>query len=136
AFDIFQEKAVNDVRVKSTKCEGQTMKKLVVICALVPLAFAEKKAKPKVVIEVVESQRSVREFSSTKPGTAAESTTNCNRTATARDTGGGTATANGATNCTTTTTPGKPATTTVTRIPLIHVQAIMPNGTHITLWCQ
>jgi hypothetical protein len=99
-------------------------------------AFAEKKERHKVVIEVVESQASVREVTSTQPGTAAKSRTNCQSSATAQDTGGGTAIANGTTNCNTTTTPGRPPTTTVTSIPQIHVQAMMPNKTHVTLWCQ
>src|SRR5579863_10064140 len=45
-------------------------------------------------------------------------------------------TANGSTTCTTTSTPGTPASTGVRSIPQAHVHAIMPDRTHITLWCQ
>jgi len=43
---------------------------------------------------------------------------------------------NANTDCTTTTVPGRPAQTIVTHIAQEHVSVIMPNGDHVTLWCQ
>jgi hypothetical protein len=94
------------------------------------------KDKPQITIQVVDTDASTRQFTYYVPGTSAQSTTNCNGNATAIDLGGGIATANGTTNCTTTTTPGRPPSTGVRYIPEAHVHAIMPDGTHITLWCQ
>src|SRR5882724_7113260 len=66
------------------------------------------KDKPRIEIKVVDAKRSERLISYTVPGTAADSTTNCNSHATATDLGGGMATANGTTSCETTTRPGMP----------------------------
>jgi hypothetical protein len=90
-------------------------------------------AKDKIVvtIQVVASQSSVREFTHNSPETAAKSTTSCNTTG---NSDGSYINAN--TDCTTTTTPGRPAQTHVTQIQQEHVSAIMPNGDHVTLWCQ
>jgi hypothetical protein len=94
------------------------------------------KDKPKLNIQVVDTQTSEREFTQYIPGTPATSTTNCDSNATVYGTGGGTAIGNGTTNCTTTTTPGRPASTVQNSIEQTHVRAIMPDGRHITLWCQ
>jgi hypothetical protein len=94
------------------------------------------KDKPRITIQVVGTDTSTRQFTYYVPGTNAHSNTNCDSNATAIDIGGGMTTANGTTNCTTTTTPGSPASTGVRNIPQAHVHAIMPDGTHITLWCQ
>ncbi|HEV2491587.1 MAG TPA: hypothetical protein VG204_00790 [Terriglobia bacterium] len=108
------------------------------ICFFCLLLFATNslgKNKRAVTIQVVDTQTSTRERAYYIPGTNAHSTTNCTSNATAVDLGG-TATANGTTDCTTTTTPGRPASTGVRYIPQAHVHAIMSNGAHITLWCQ
>lgn len=89
------------------------------------------KDKQMVTIQVVSSQASVREITSTAPATAAKSTTNCDTNGNVND---GYVNAN--TDCTTTTTPGRPAETHVTHIPQEHISAIMPNGNHVMLWCQ
>lgn len=94
------------------------------------------KDKPRITIQVVDTQTSTRERTYYVPGTNAQSRTNCDSNATAIDLGGGMASANGTTNCTTTTTPGRPASTGVRYIPQAHVHAVMPDGTHVTLWCQ
>lgn len=99
------------------------------IISLSVLAFG--KDKPTVTIQVVDTQASVREAVRTIPGTAAKSTTNCN---TQGNTDGGYVNAN--TDCTTTTVPGRPAKTYTEHIPQEHVHAVMPNGDHVTLWCQ
>jgi|SRR5271157_43057 len=106
------------------------------LCLLLCATASLGKDKPKIRIEVVETQSSTRQYTYYVPGTNGHSTTNCNGNATAIDLGGGVATANGTTNCTTTSTPGRPASTGVGYIPQAHVHAIMPDGTHITLWCQ
>jgi hypothetical protein len=94
------------------------------------------KDKPKLNIRVVDTHTSEREYTQYTPGTSARSSTNCDSSATVYGTGGGTATANGTTNCTTTTTPGRAPTAVQRSIEQTHVRAIMPDGRHITLWCQ
>ena len=94
------------------------------------------KATSRIEIEVVDTSTSERQFTYSVPGTAGQSSTTCDSSATAINLGGGLATANGNTNCNTTTTPGAPARTVVRSIPQAHVHAIMPDGTQITLWCQ
>ena len=107
-----------------------------VFCAvLITISAAVAKNKPKISIQVVDTQTSERQFSYNVPGRPAQSTTNCNGSATAIGLGG-MATANGTTNCTTTTTAERPARTVVRSIPQAQVHAIIPDGTHITLWCQ
>jgi len=105
-------------------------------CFLLLATAAVGKDKPKITIQVVDTQASERQYSYVVPGTAAQSTTNCNSNATAMAIGDNMTTANGTTNCRTTTTPGRPARTVVNSIPQEHVHAIMPEGTHVTLWCQ
>jgi hypothetical protein len=105
---------------------------LLLICLSVA-TFA--KDKPKITIEVVDSQSSQRQWTQYVPGTNGHSETTCDTNGTALDTGNVT-TVNGTTNCTTTTTPGSPASTVQHSIAQEHVHAIMADGTHITLWCQ
>ena len=94
------------------------------------------KDRPTLQIQVVDTQTSQREFTQYIPGTPAESTTNCDSSATVYGTGSGTARVNGTTNCTTTTTPGRAPRTVLNSIEQTHVRGIMPGGGHITLWCQ
>lgn len=103
---------------------------------LLSMSAALAKGKPKIVIEVRETQTSELPTSYTTPGSASKSTTDCTGSATAGGIGGSVATANGASNCTTTTTPGTPPRTVVGSIEQVHVQAIMPNRKRVTLWCQ
>jgi hypothetical protein len=103
---------------------------------LIAATAALAKDKPQITIQVIGTDTSTRQFTYYVPGTNGHADTNCNSNATAIDVGGGMTTANGTTNCTTTTTPGTPASTGVRNIPQAHVHAIMPDGTHITLWCQ
>jgi hypothetical protein len=106
------------------------------LCLLLLASRAEAKDKPRIRIQVVESQTSERQFSYQVPGRNGQSTTTCDSSATATDLGGGTATARGTTNCTTTTTPSTPPKTVVRSIPQAHVRAILPDGSRVTLWCQ
>lgn len=94
------------------------------------------KDKPTVTIQVVDTQSSQRQFTYQVPGTPAKSTTNCDSNATVYGTTTGNATVNGTANCTTTTTPGAAPRTAQRSIEQKHVQAIMPDGRHVTLWCQ
>jgi hypothetical protein len=116
---------------------GTTARHVMSIAALFfVVASATAKDKPRVTIQVIDTQASSREYTYYIPGTNSHSNTNCSGNATTIDLGGGIATANITTDCTTTTTPGSPATTGVGYIPQANVHAIMPNGTHVTLWCQ
>ena len=94
------------------------------------------KEKPTIEIQVVDTLTSQREYTQYIPGTAGSSATNCNGNATVYGTGGGNATINGTQNCTTTTNPGRAPSTVQRSIEQTHVQALMPDGRHITLWCQ
>ncbi len=108
---------------------------MVIGCAVLLTTVARAKDKPRIQIQVVGTQTGERQAAFTIPGTATQSTTNCNGTATATGIGG-LATANGTTNCTTTTNPGVPPRTVVRSIPQAYVHAIMPDGRRITVWCQ
>jgi hypothetical protein len=113
------------------------MKRATLIVYFLALAIsAIAKDKPRIMIQVVGTDASTRQVTYYVPGTNGHSETNCDGNATAIDVGGGVTTANGTTKCTTTTTPGTPATTGVRNIPQAHVHAILPDGRHITLWCQ
>jgi hypothetical protein len=94
------------------------------------------KDKPTLNIQVVDTQTSQREYTRYIPGTQARSTTSCDTNSTVYGTGSGTATANGTANCTTTTNPGRAPSTVLRSIEQTHVQATMPDGRHVTLWCQ
>lgn len=106
------------------------------LCILLLAASAFAKDKPVVTVEVVDTASSQREWSYTTPGAPAHSNTYCNGNATATDLGGGMATATGTANCSTTTTPGTAPATHTRYIPQQHVHAVMPDGSHVTLWCQ
>jgi hypothetical protein len=100
-----------------------------VISLITALAFG--KDKPTVTIQVVSSQGSKREYTYTTPATAGTSTTSCNTNGSVN---GDYVNAN--TDCSTTSTPGTPASSHTSYIPQEHVYAIMPDGNHVTLWCQ
>lgn len=105
------------------------------LLSVLPLSLLAKE-KPRVTVEVVNSQQSVRHWTQHILGTDSRSQTNCDTNGTATDTGGDTASINATTNCSTTTTPGTPARTVEHSIAQEHVYAIMPDGSHVTLWCQ
>jgi hypothetical protein len=86
-------------------------------------------------IQVLDTQTSEREYNQYIPGTSGTSSTNCSSNANVYGTGG-IATANGTTNCTTTSTPGSAPTFVRHSIEQEHVRAVLPDGRHITLWCQ
>ena len=108
---------------------------LIPILAIVSIvAFA--KDKQLMPLQVVDTETSQREFTQFIPGTQSTSSTSCSSNASVYGTGMGSATAMGSTNCTTSTVPGQRPTTVLRSIEQVHVQAIMPDGRHLTLWCQ
>jgi hypothetical protein len=113
------------------------MKRLISIFVITGISCLPALAKDKftITIEVVDSNAWHRQFDIHHAGTASQM--NC-------DTNGNTngtitnssvyATTNATTNCT--TTPGSAAYTTQGYIAQNTTHAIMPDGTHVTLWCQ
>ncbi|MFZ0868345.1 MAG: hypothetical protein WA182_13850 [Candidatus Sulfotelmatobacter sp.] len=123
------------------------MKKLILIMFISVAALAFGKDKPTVTIQIVDSQASTREFTYTTPGTEGTSNTTCNTNGTADTSGNATSNGdntsyngstnlNANTNCTTTSTPATPAQAHVISIAQENVHAIMPDGSHVALWCQ
>ena len=113
---------------------------LVVLC-LASAAFA--KDKPRVTVRVVDTETSERQSSYIVPGTDAKSTTTCDKSASqtvyTKDNGRTTKEAvdsDSTSTCTTVARPATPATTQVRSIRQENVEAIMEDGTHVTLWCQ
>ncbi|MGA3263770.1 MAG: tetratricopeptide repeat protein [Terracidiphilus sp.] len=105
-------------------------------------AFA--KEKPRITIEVVNSESSQRHYTYTMPGKKGTSETNCDTNGTTNGTindyGVGPiqthSTGNASTNCTTTTTAATPPQTYVRSITQENVSAVLPDGRRVTLWCQ
>ena len=113
---------------------------LVVLC-LASAAFA--KDKPRVTVRVVDTETSERQSSYIVPGTDAKSTTTCDKSASqtvyTKDNGRTVKEAvdtDSTSTCTTIARPATPATTQVRSIRQENVEAIMEDGTHVTLWCQ
>jgi hypothetical protein len=102
---------------------------------LFAVALVMAKDHPKVKIQVMGSEASERHYTQFIPGTNGRSSTNCYGNATATSVGN-TTTADGSSNCYTTTTPGRAPSSVTRSIPQVHVRAVMPDGLHVTLWCQ
>lgn len=107
-----------------------------------PATFSKSKSRV-TTIQVVGTQSGEREYAYTIPGTTGKSTTTCNTNGNgsvyATDNGStinGNINTDSTTNCTTTTQPSTPPSTHVGYIAQEYVRAIMPDGTHVTLWCQ
>lgn len=102
------------------------------------------KDKPKITIEVVNSETSQREYTRTIPGRKGTAQTNCTTNGTTNGTindyGAGpiqtNSTGNANTNCTTTTTAATPPRTVTQSMTQEHVYAILPDGRRVILWCQ
>ncbi len=113
------------------------MKKLICVGVIMGLSCLPVlgKDKPTIIIQVVDSSAWQRQVDIPHAGTASQ--TNC-------DTNGNTngtitdssvyATTNSTTNCR--TTPGSPAYISHGSIAQNTTRAIMPDGTHVLLWCQ
>jgi TPR repeat protein len=113
---------------------------LLLLCAVAALA----KEKPRITIQVVNSETSQRQHTYTTPGRKGTSQTNCNTAGTTNGTitdyGVGPiqtqSNGNANTNCTTTTTAATPPQTVTRYITQEHVNAILPDGRGVVLWCQ
>jgi hypothetical protein len=113
------------------------------MAVLVVASAAFAKEKPRVTVQVVEAQTSAREIPYTVAGSPAVSKTTCNengsQTIYAKDNGKtvkGVVDTNKTSSCTTVSQPATPATTQIRSIRQENVQAIMADGTRVTLWCQ
>ncbi len=131
----FVSKAKQDVPVSSSPAPPASLPS--------PPTSANKKEKPRIIVEVVETQTSQHQFTTTIPGTAGTSDTTCNTNGNGSvygtSNGGtvnGTVNTNSTTNCTTTSQPGTPPATLNESITQEYVRVIWPGGTHVTLWCQ
>lgn len=82
-------------------------------------AILQAKDHAKVTVEVVDSEASERKVARFIPGTNTQSSTTCFGY-----------------TCSTTTTPGQAPRVVHGAIPQVHVRAVMPDGRHVTLWCQ
>jgi hypothetical protein len=111
------------------------MRRFLMTVLLLPAVAGYAKDEKQVTIQVVNTQSSERHYSTFIPGTAGSSSTNCDTNATANTYGNNT-NINGSTDCTTINHPGTAPRVVDNSISQAHVYAIMPNGTHITLWCQ
>lgn len=104
---------------------------------------ATAKEHPKIRIEVLSAKSAQRQFTYTTPGRAGTSTTNCNSngsgTINATTYGNntyGNVNTDTQTNCNTTTTAATPPTAHTSTIQQEYISAVLPNGSHLTLWCQ
>lgn len=107
------------------------------------LNTAFSKQKPRVTIQVVGTQASERNYTYTLPGKPAQSKTTCDTNGSGSISGttygdnvSGTVNTDSTSNCTTTTKPATAPTTHTISYTDEYVRAIMPDGTHVTLWCE
>lgn len=106
--------------------------------ALVVLFFASgalPKENPRITIQVVGTQTSEQRYTNTTPGSLITSQTACSPNRNGSVTGPMVDPAS-TQLCTTTSQTGAPPVTLVNSMKEEHVRAIMPDGTHVTLWCQ
>jgi hypothetical protein len=87
--------------------------------------------KPQFMLEVVTAVQTEQAYGYTVPGTPSQSRTNCNGTSIDSGT-----TANLNADCATTTTPGSPARSGTRYGYSEDMRVIMPDGSHLTLWCR
>jgi hypothetical protein len=86
-------------------------------------------------IQVVGNETTERHWTQYVPGQASRSQTNCTGSTTAINSGVLT-TANGDSTCSTTSAAGYSAHAIDHAVEQTRVQAILPNGSHVQLWCQ
>jgi hypothetical protein len=121
------------------------MRKLLIIMLLAIATGTAwgKKEKPVITIEVVGTDAWVKDIEIHHRATSGTATTDCSATGNVNGTAttyGNTTNINGTstadTECHTTSRPGQPAYTSHTYIQQEYVHAIMPDGQHVTMWCQ
>jgi hypothetical protein len=120
------------------------MRKLLVVAFLTVVACtASGKDKPVISIEVVATDAPVKDVTVYHRATSGTATTTCNTNGTTNgtattygDTTNVNATSTANTDCTTTSTPGRPAYVSHAYVQQEYVHAILPDGQHVTLWCQ
>ena len=108
---------------------------MVLLCSLAAVAGE----KTRINIQVVGTQDGRRQYTYTVAGTPAQTTTHCDTNANKTEYNSRNVTdtsVTGDTTCTTTSKPATPPTTEVRTIAQEDVHAVMPNGAHVTLWCQ
>lgn len=113
---------------------------LLLLCSVAALG----KEKPRITIQVVNSEASQRQYTYTTPGRKGTSQTNCTTNGTTNGTindyGVGPiqtqSSGNANTDCTTTTTAATAPQTHTRFITQEHVYAILPDGRRVILWCQ
>ena len=117
--------------------------RFVLIVLMVASVIAVCKDKPVITIQVVSTDAPVRDVAIHHAATAATSTTNCNTNGNTNGTAttyGNTTTVDANTTaytqCNTNIDPGRPAYTSHMYVQQEYVHAIMPDGQHVTLWCQ
>ena len=104
--------------------------KWILLTLLLP-AIGSAGQKPQFVLEVAKAIQSEHASSYYVPGSPSQSRTSCNGTSNAS---GNTSTLDA--NCTTTTSPGSPARSGTRYVYSEDIRVIMPDGSHLTLWCQ
>jgi hypothetical protein len=120
------------------------MRSMAAILLLTGCVAAFAKDKPTIIIQVLGSETSQRQFTRTIPGRSGTAQTNCTTNGTSSGTisdygvGPIQTQSNGSadTNCTTTTTAATPPQSVTRSITQEHVSAVMPDGRHVVLWCQ
>ena len=144
AFALYLAHTLSGRRKAGIMHSGSFLGSLAVTLLFVTSIASFAKDKPRITIEVVNSETSQRQYTYTAPGRKGTSETNCTTNGTTNGTindyGVGpiqtNSTGNANTNCTTTTTAATPPQTQVRSITQEHVYAILPDGRQLTLWCQ
>ena len=127
----------NTVKRATSLTVASALTSFVVALSCLPLYSVDK---PTIMIQVVDTNTWQKDHAIHHAGTASQ--TNCDTTGntngTIYDTGSNVSTVNATTNATTncTTKPGTPAYTTHSQIRQESIHAILPDGTHVVLWCQ
>jgi hypothetical protein len=115
-----------------TICQGGGMRTTVILLILllsIKSGFAAKRKAFQ--IEIVKAEQTLRTSTYTVPGTPSRSDTKCGGTA---ETTGTTSTVNA--DCQTTTTPGQAPASGAMYHYAEDIRVVMPDGSHLTVWCQ
>jgi len=144
AFALYLAHTLSGIGKAGIMRSSSLLGSLAVTLLFVSSSAAFAKDKPRITIEVINSEVSQKQYTYTTPGRKGTSETNCNTNGTTNGTindyGVGpiqtNSTGNANTNCTTTTAAATPPRTYVRSITQEQVSAILPDGRQVTLWCQ